>query len=58
MSLVVRVVGGDAWGLTPALQAGGIVGAIAMLLFPVTVVCVALIVGPRASRKKGARVST
>lgn len=58
VSLVVRVVGGDAWGLTPALQAGGIVGAIAMLLFPVTVVCVALIVGPRASRKKGARVST
>ncbi len=38
LALAVRVVAGDAWGWVPALQAGGIGGVLAILLFAGTVV--------------------
>lgn len=43
LSLLVRVVVGDAWGLTAGLQAGGIGAAVAMLGFGVTAVAVSLV---------------
>ena len=36
LGLLLRVVGGDAWGSLPALQIGGATSAVAMLLFAVT----------------------
>ncbi len=42
VSLLTRVVAGDAWGFTPALQAGGIGAVVAMLGFGVTAVSVSL----------------
>ena len=57
VSLLVRVVAGDAWALPLALQVGGIVGAIALLLFPATVVAVTLALNGQVSKKKGSRVS-
>ena len=49
LSLLVRVVVGDAWGLTLGLRAGGIGAAVAILGFGVTVVVVSLRAG-RAAR--------
>ena len=49
LSLLVRVVVGDAWGLTLGLRAGGIGAAVAILGFGVTVVVVLLRAG-RAAR--------
>jgi len=56
-SLVVRVVAGDAWGLALAVQVGGIASALALLLYPLTVIGVALALGDRLPKKEGARVS-
>lgn len=42
LALLVRVVVGDAWGITAGLQAGGIGAAVAMLGFGVTAVVVSL----------------
>lgn len=42
VSLLVRVVAGDAWQFTPALQAGGVGAAVAILLFAATAVTVSL----------------
>lgn len=42
LSLLVRVVAGDAWGWTPALRAGGVGAAVAMILFAATAVTVSV----------------
>ena len=57
LSLLVRVVVGDAWGLTLGLRAGGIGAAVAILGFGVTVVVVLLRAGraARAARTAPAR---
>jgi len=52
LALLVRVVVGDAWGMTAGLQAGGIGAAVAMLGFGVTAVVVSL---TRADRREDRR---
>ena len=42
LALLVRVVAGDAWGWTVALQVGGAGAAVAMVLFGLTAVAVSL----------------
>jgi len=56
LSLLVRVVVGDAWGLTLGLQAGGIGAAVAILGFGVTVVVVSLRAGARTPERSRGRV--
>lgn len=48
--LLIRLVGGDAWGLTPALPIGGAVSAGAIVLFAATVVT--LVVRARRTQPK------
>lgn len=55
LSLLVRVVVGDAWGLTLGLQAGGVGAAVAILGFGVTVVVVSLRAGRAARAARVAR---
>lgn len=47
-SLVVRVIGGDAWGNLDALRVGGIGSAIAIVLFGLTAVTVSVTASARA----------
>ncbi len=51
-SLLLRVVAGDAWGMTWALRAGGVGSAIAIVLFAATAMTVA-IRGRGAQRERG-----
>lgn len=50
VSLLVRVVAGDAWGSIPSLRVGGLGAAAAMVLFAVTVVAVSVTASVRARR--------
>lgn len=53
LGLLLRVVGGDAWGSLPALQIGGATSAVAMLLFAVTAAAAGLR-GRQARATRGA----
>lgn len=57
LSLLVRVVAGDAWGSTEALRAGGIGAAVSMLLFAATAVTVSLRARRAPAGRGSARVS-
>lgn len=61
LSLVTRVVAGDAWQITGALQAGGVGAAASMLLFAATVVTVSLRArrpsAENSAEKRSARVA-
>ncbi|MBB5633472.1 hypothetical protein BKA04_001695 [Cryobacterium mesophilum] len=50
LSLVVRLLGGDAWGSADAIRVGGVLNVIAVLLFAALAVTTA-VMGPPASRK-------
>lgn len=58
LGLLLRLIGGDAWGSLPALQVGGAASAVAIVLFAVTAAAVA--VRGRRTRAKGgaARVAS
>ena len=56
LGLLVRVVAGDAWGVLWALQAGGILSIVAILIFAVTVVTLT-VRGRRAPRKGSPHVA-
>ena len=58
VALLVRVVAGDAWQLTAALQLGGVGAAVSIVLFAVTVVTVSLRARRQQAEKRSARVAS
>jgi len=54
--LLLRVVVGDAWGVVPALQVGGALSVLGILLFAITAITLTLR-ARRATRKEAARVA-
>lgn len=58
LSLLTRVVAGDAWGSTAALRAGGIGAAVAMLLFAATVITAGRLAARRPREGRARRVAS